>query len=44
MGSEFIGPSFQELIKDVYKIKAKPTLLKNPQANSVLEWYTLSNS
>jgi transposase InsO family protein len=36
-GSEFIGPSFQELIKDVYQLKAKPTTVKNPQANSVLE-------
>ncbi len=35
--SEFIGPSFQELIKDVYKIKVKPIKVKNPQANSALE-------
>ena len=32
-GSEFIGPSFQELIREVYQIKAKPTSVKNPQAN-----------
>ena len=36
-GSEFIGPSFQELIKEVYQIKVKPTTVKNPQANSILE-------
>ncbi len=36
-GSEFIGPSFQELIKDVYQVKAKPTTVRDPQANSVLE-------
>ena len=36
-GSEFIGPSFQELVKDVYQIKMKPITVKNPQANSVLE-------
>ncbi len=36
-GSEFIGPSFQELIKDVFQITTKPVTVKNPQANSVLE-------
>ena len=36
-GSEFIGPLFQELIKDVYQIKTKPITAKNPQAYSVLE-------
>ncbi len=32
-----MGPLFQELIKVVYQIKARPTLVKNAQANSVLE-------
>ncbi len=35
--SEFLGPFFQELIKDIYKIKAKPITVKNPRANLVLE-------
>ena len=35
-GGEFIGPEFQDLIKNEYGIKAKQTTVKNPQANSVL--------
>ncbi len=37
IGLEFIGPSIQEIIKDVYKVQAKPMTVKNAQANSVLE-------
>ena len=36
-GGEFIGPEFQDLIKNEYGIKTKQTTVKNPQANSVLE-------
>lgn len=36
-GSEFIGPEFQSLIKSEYHINCKPTSVKNPQANAILE-------
>ena len=35
-GSEFIGMEFQELLED-YGITSKPTTVKNPQANSIVE-------
>ncbi len=35
-GSEFIGFEFQELLES-YGIEARPTTVKNPQANSVIE-------
>ena len=40
-GSEFVGNEFQELLND-YGIEAKPTTVKNPQANSVVERLHLS--
>jgi len=36
-GSEFIGPEFQSIIKHEYHINCKPTSVKNPQANAILE-------
>jgi transposase InsO family protein len=36
-GSEFIGPEFQQLIKDEYHIDCKPISIANPQANAILE-------
>ena len=35
-GSEFTGAEFQEMLAS-FGIKAKPTMVKNPQANAVLE-------
>ena len=36
-GGEFIGPEFQQLIKEEYGIKAKPASVRNPQANAIIE-------
>ena len=36
-GSKFIGHEFQNMIQQDYGIKTKPCMVKNPQANSVLE-------
>jgi len=36
-GSEFIGHEFQEMIKNDYKVTAKPITTRNPQANAIVE-------
>jgi hypothetical protein len=37
-GSEFIGQDFQKMIKEYYGVKAKPSTVRNPQANAIVEW------
>ena len=36
-GSEFVGKDFKQMIDEDYGIKAKPTTVRNPQANAILE-------
>jgi transposase InsO family protein len=36
-GSEFIGKDFQSMIKSDYGIKGKPIMVRNPQANTIVE-------
>ena len=36
-GSEFIGASFQNMVRNDYGIKAKPITVRNPQANAIVE-------
>jgi hypothetical protein len=36
-GGEFIGKEFQELIKQEYDIKGRPSSKRNPQSNAILE-------
>jgi transposase InsO family protein len=36
-GSEFIGQDFQKMIKEDYRVRAKPITVRNPQANAIVE-------
>ena len=36
-GSEFIGKDFQEMMKEVYVVKAKAITVRNPWANAIVE-------
>ena len=36
-GSNFLGKEFQDLLNKEHNVKTKPIMVKNPQANAVLE-------